>query len=673
MRNLLLLLAAALLALAGPPARRAPALAAAPANLLPNGSFEAGLLAPGGAPDGWARELFDGSAELAWREDVALVGRRSAGIRAPSPNDASWVATVPVRPHTLYALSGWIKTERVAHSGQPVDAGANLSVVGTWTRTPGVFGTSDWTYVSVVLNSGDQSELRVGARLGYWASTTTGAAWFDGLRLAPIEPGAEAPPWRILVLIYGATDFTYVDAGGVERHVVARMSPEERDRAAREAAAFVTQDIPALTSGLMLPRLTIRYPEAPLSRLSPQGGGWWPAPEDTAAERDPSFDSVIVIWDPRAVDQRTGEAVWIGSAAGLTPPMGTGQTYATQIVESTGYGHRNVFKHEWGHSILFYFEAAGTAPRPTVDNHASPGQYVHCPTGEPYVWADETDANPIPNSIYHNSSGFTHDYYSGTVATPDQPTRCLGITPAAWAAGGPVSHPGYYPYYHQLELSPASSEQTAGPGEAVRHHMALLNTGNTTDTFRLEVDGAAWEVEAPAEVGPVGAGQSVQVELAVRVPQGAMGDARDEAMLVAVSVADPSQAARATITSVAARRYGLGLGPAASEQVGGPGSAVRHTLELANTGNVTDSVALTLGGHRWPAQVQAVLRELAPGARTRVTVTVTIPPGAAPGASDSVTVRASSGGGAAIATATLVTRALPPSARYEVMIPLLRR
>ena len=59
-----------------------------------------------------------------------------------------------------------------------------------------------------------------------------------------------------------------------------------------------------------------------------------------------------------------------------------------------------------------------------------------------YVWLDETDANPIPNSIYNNESGFTHDYYSGTTALATDPMHCLGITPSAWATGGPVSMPG---------------------------------------------------------------------------------------------------------------------------------------------------------------------------------------------------------------------------------------
>ena len=114
-------------------------------------------------------------------------------------------------------------------------------------------------------------------------------------------------------------------------------------------------------------------------------------------------------------------------------------------VDFVHYTDRNVFKHEWGHSILFYYDAAGTAPQPPVDNHINDttNQYVNCMTGQPYILQDETDTNPIPNSIYNNESSFTHDYYSGKTATANQATRCLGITPSAWASGGPVSRPQF--------------------------------------------------------------------------------------------------------------------------------------------------------------------------------------------------------------------------------------
>ena len=293
----------------------------------------------------------------------------------------------------------------------------------------------------VLFNSESNVQVTVAARLGFYSGTTAGTAWFDDIKLTPVVPLNPHPSWKILVLIYRDTDFSYVDSSGTQHHVVASMTQYEVDQATNAARQFVENDIPILTSANMTPTVTIRYPDRALTKLSPNSSGWWPSPQDTVTERDPAFDSVIVIWDPRTVDRMTGQHIWIGSAAGLTPAMGTGQAYTTIIIEAAfSYGHRNVFKHEWGHSILEFFNAIGTAPRPKVENHANANDYVNCLTHAPYVWVDETDAKPIPNSIYNNYSGFTHDYYSGMTVRANEPTRCLGIDSEAWAYGGPVAN-----------------------------------------------------------------------------------------------------------------------------------------------------------------------------------------------------------------------------------------
>lgn len=416
-----------------------PAGAAGP-NLLPNGGFEDASFDPD-TPNGWTRQAFAPGASLTWETETVRDGLRSARIGSPTLNDAAWTQTVALEPDRNYLLSGWIKTENVAHGTGGVDAGANLCLWGSLLRTPALTGTNDWTYVRMTFNSGPTGIVTICARIGYWSGVTTGTAWFDDLQVREIVATDPHPRWKILVLIYDSTDVTLTDATGT-RHVIGHVEPAQLETAAANAARFVNNDIPALSSGNMVPELTVRYPGT-LRRLTELGGGWWPSPADTAGERDPSFDSVIVIWQPTVTDQATGRVVWIGNAAGLASWMGTAQTYATLIIEAaTLYGHLNVFKHEWGHSLLFYFDATGTAPRPTVNNHTEATTYVHCMTGVFYDWVDETDANPIPNSIYNNGSGFTHDYYSGTTALATDPLHCLGITPGAWALGGPVTMPG---------------------------------------------------------------------------------------------------------------------------------------------------------------------------------------------------------------------------------------
>jgi len=461
----------------------------APLNLLSNGSFEEGAYSPTESPIDWAWDAWQPSAIFTWDNTQARTGDKSVKIYAPTSNDARWIQSVDVEPNTLYFLSGWIKTDNVGHSSEPVDAGANLSLFGTWEHSAGVFGSQDWTQNSILFNSGDGIQVTVGARLGYWAGTTTGTAWFDDLQLKPIVPMDPHPSWKLLILIYQETDFEVTDDSGTYHHYVASMTQDEMEQAVLIAKQFVEIDIPSLTSENMVPEITVRFPDRALTRLSPIDQGWWPSPEDTASERDPQFDSVIVIWDTRAIDLTTGAYKWIGYGDGLAAYMGTGQTYNTmQIDAAISRGHRNVFKHEWGHSILFYYDAVGTSPKPTVSNHADATQYVNCLTGQFYVWEDETLANPIPNSIYNNESGFTHDYYSGNTATADQPARCLGIPPEAWALGGPVSHSGNM-YFNtdeidvDIDIKPGNKRNVINPRAKGGIWVAVLSDTDTESPF----------------------------------------------------------------------------------------------------------------------------------------------------------------------------------------------
>jgi hypothetical protein len=421
-------------------------------NLLLNGGFERGDYSRDGSPDFWTRDAWiPSTVQFTWEERQAYQGDRSVKIHAPTANDARWIQSMEVQPNTLYELSGWIKTKGVKPVERVGEGGANLSVMANdlgWLHTEGLFGRNDWTRASILFNSREDSEVIIGARLGFFSGTTTGTAWFDGLRVREVGYSDPHPRWKILVLIYGKTDFTYTDAGGIERHFVAKMTGDEKAGAETAARRFVRRDIPALTSQNMIPRLEVHYPQKPLTELTPIGNGWWPDPKNTRRDRDPAFDSVIVIWDETGEDAVTGEQLYLGGGyGGLTPNMGTGQTYsAITVAMATAYGaynSTNVFKHEWGHSILAFYKAAGVAPLPTVDNHIGENMYVHCNTGEAYILEDETDDNPIPNSIYNNESGFTHDYYSGTTALPENPQQCLGITPDAWARGGPVTRPSF--------------------------------------------------------------------------------------------------------------------------------------------------------------------------------------------------------------------------------------
>lgn len=271
------------------------------------------------------------------------------------------------------------------------------------------------------------------------------------------------PAWRILVLVYPTT-FVLRDG----HTYLGTMDDGERRRSMANARQFVTADVARLDSGQMVPELTLRVVARPLGLSPDGGGGWHPDPADAAPERDPAFDSVIVVWDPRTIDAQLRPANLL-RYAGLTWPMGLGQTYSAIPAEYAAHDDTNVFKHEWGHAVLFFHDAFGLAPRPAVDNHGPAGRYVRCGDAAPYVWEDEHAGRPIPDSIYNLDSGFTHDYYSGTTALADAPADCLGIGPDAWAAGGPV----------QLQRVKTSTAAARMPSTATATVMARETTAHT--------------------------------------------------------------------------------------------------------------------------------------------------------------------------------------------------
>ncbi len=425
-------------------------------NLLKNSDFESGTI----LPEYWYPDAWISGSEYIWDDTQAHLNSRSLKLSSPISNDVRWIQGVSVQPFTDYQLSGWIKTLDVAHSS-PIDAGANICIYGTWEKTTGLFGTNDWTYVSMTFNSGDNTRIVIGARLGFWSGTTTGTAWFDEIKLKPVNslpspdykifiPLIETPActstnpsWNILVLVYETTDFNFIDDFNQSHHFVANMTPMDKQKAEYAASRFVNVDIPILTSCNMIPTLTIRYPDHPLTELSEEPcNDYAPDPWDISIDKDTNFDSIITIWDGSGIDTMTSENMEIQGCS-YSWPMGTGQTYVAIAVDRVNYLEQNVFKHEWGHSILFYYDAAGTAPDPAVDNHINntTNRYVNCITGQSYILEDENELNLISNSIYNNNIGFTHDYYSGMTAEFDAPTKGIGIAPSAWASGGPVSKP----------------------------------------------------------------------------------------------------------------------------------------------------------------------------------------------------------------------------------------
>jgi hypothetical protein len=187
------------------------------------------------------------------------------------------------------------------------------------------------------------------------------------------------------------------------------------------------------------------------------------------------------------------------------------------------------------------------------------------------------------------------------------------------------------------------------------------------------VGGNTWAVNAPATLGPLAAGGSVNVDVIIEVPTDAVGGATEVITIDVASQGDDAQAATVTLSTTANLVFGVMMHPVADACPGDPGTAVTHTLQVTNTGNTTDTFDVAVGGNTWVISTPTTLGPLPTRAKVNVVIVVNIPSDAVGGIIDTATVTVTSqSDNAQSATATLTTTVqslAPPS--YNLFLPLI--
>lgn len=168
-------------------------------NLLVNGGFEE---IENGQFVGWRTDmwLFDPGISYLEPREGGIEGGICAMIENVGTNDARFVQTVAVTPDTLYLLSGWAKTAGLS----PDAGGAGFSVLDVYLSFPQVYDTDgSWRYLECYfLTHAEQTSVDIAARLGFYGGDTVGKAWFDDVRLVPVDA---APSSAAVISLYENT------------------------------------------------------------------------------------------------------------------------------------------------------------------------------------------------------------------------------------------------------------------------------------------------------------------------------------------------------------------------------------------------------------------------------------------------------------------------------------
>ena len=94
------------------------------------------------------------------------------------------------------------------------------------------------------------------------------------------------------------------------------------------------------------------------------------------------------------------------------------------------------------------------------------------------------------------------------------------------------------------------------------------------------------------------AGENIQIQVQVNVPEDALAGESDIVLMTASSQADEAVSASITLTTLVPS-YGVTLSPKVDAKSGAPGKIIAYNLTLANTGNIIDTFQITLSDHAW--------------------------------------------------------------------------
>jgi hypothetical protein len=222
---------------------------------------------------------------------------------------------------------------------------------------------------------------------------------------------------------------------------------------------------------------------------------------------------------------------------------------------------------------------------------------------------------------------------------------------------------------YTFTLTPPSGTQAANPGSWVTYTIGLNNTGNTADTFNLTYAGnGAGGPNAITSIGPVSAFSGASFVVTASVPLTALAGSRSNLWVTGTSQHASVQAS-IVITTVANTVYGVKLSPAASAQLGRPGSVITYTLRLTNTGNISDTFILSELSYGRLTFVPTTVTNLPAGSGTNLLVVITLPAATTLTVQD-LLIRATSKGGTNVSDYVHVYSTINS---YSVFLPVVLR
>jgi hypothetical protein len=208
----------------------------------------------------------------------------------------------------------------------------------------------------------------------------------------------------------------------------------------------------------------------------------------------------------------------------------------------------------------------------------------------------------------------------------------------------------------------------------VTHNFTLTNLG-LADSYSVAVSSGQWNTSL-AITTPVGlaSGDAVVIPVLVQIPSPQVETVLDSDVftLTVTSLSDPAVSMQANGTTQAVANPGVSVSAVITGGLGNPGQTVMYTLMVENSGDYTDTFALTAAGV-WTATLDAsTTGPLGPGESTLVHLDVQVPANALLGDNDTTSVMAASGLDGSVTDAAQV-KTTASEVWYRLFLPAVLR
>jgi len=195
-----------------------------------------------------------------------------------------------------------------------------------------------------------------------------------------------------------------------------------------------------------------------------------------------------------------------------------------------------------------------------------------------------------------------------------------------------------------IRISITPENQSGAPGSTLNYTVRVTNGSSQLHVFDLQISGGAgWEPRVSPSSLTLAAGASGTATLSVTVPSGVSGGSSVGIAVTATSRADPTLSASASCIARVAVVPGVRVSISPSEDRGSPGTTLKYTATVANTGNVVDTYDLTVTDNAgWNLGLSSSTLTISMGGSEEITLNVTIPGNAVLGTADNIIITATS-------------------------------